>query len=106
MSSRSKKEGEHAFSIELKSKEYVKRVSIPNETGDNVLIEGFLGELEELGLVEGVMLKIKGASGILRMDLQEKELKELLPKRRCKSHSRRQSDEFLDRRKGEKEAIQ
>ena len=73
-----KKEDKHAFSVELKSKEYVKRVAIPNEAGDNVLIEGFLVELEELGLVEGVMLEIKGAYGILRMDLKEEELQKIL----------------------------
>ena len=72
--------GKHAFSVELKSKEYMKRVAIPVEAGDNVLIEGFLGELEEIGLVEDVMLEIKGANGILRMDLKEEELNTLLKK--------------------------
>jgi hypothetical protein len=72
----------HAFSIELKSKEYLKRVAIPTEAGDTVLIEGFLGELEEVDLVEGVMLEIKGANGILRMDLKEEELNTMLKKRK------------------------
>ena len=72
----------HTFSVELKSKEYMKRVAIPDEAGDNVLIEGFLGELEEIGLVEDVMLEIKGANGILRMDLKEEELNTLLKKRK------------------------
>ena len=70
----------HTFSIELKSKEYLKRVAIPTEAGDTVLIEGFLGELEEVDLVEGVMFEIKGANGILRMDLKEEELNTLLKK--------------------------
>ena len=70
----------HTFSIELKSKEYLKRVAIPSEAGDTVLIEGFLGELEAVDLVEGVMLEIKGANGILRMDLNEEELNTLLKK--------------------------
>ena len=74
--------GKHTFSIELKSKEYVKRVAIPNEAGDTVLIEGFLGELEEIDLVEGVMLEIKATNGILRMDLKEEELNTLLKKRK------------------------
>ena len=79
-----KKVEKHTFSIELKSKEYVKRVAIPNEAGDNVLIEGFLGELEEIDLVEGVMLEIKATNGILRMDLTEEELNTLLKKRRTR----------------------
>lgn len=74
--------GKHTFSIELKSKEYLKRVAIPTEAGDTVLIEGFLGELEEVDLVEGVMLEMKGANGILRMDLKEEELSTLLKKRK------------------------
>ena len=75
----------HTFSIELKSKEYLKRVAIPTEAGDNVLIEGFLGELEAVDLVEGAMLEIKGANGILRMDLNEEELNTLLKKRKSES---------------------
>jgi hypothetical protein len=82
MSNGLEKVEKHAFSIELKSKEYLKRVAIPTEAGDTVLIEGFLGELEEVDLVEGVMLEIKGANGILRMDLKEEELNTLLKKRK------------------------
>jgi maleate isomerase len=40
ISSKLEKEREHAVSIELKSNEHVKHVAIPNEAGDNVLIEG------------------------------------------------------------------
>jgi len=84
MSSRSRKESEHMFSIELKSKEHVKRIAMPNENGGNVLIEGFLGELKGLSFTEGIMLEIEGANGTLRMDLKEEELKRLLPKERVK----------------------
>lgn len=72
--------GEHAFSIELKSREYLKNISLSNSADRKVLIEGFLGELEEIGLVEGVMIEIKGADGSLRIELKEEELKRLLPK--------------------------
>ena len=67
----------HAFSIELKSREYLKLIAIPNDTGDNVLIEGFLGKLEAIDLVEGVMLEIRGTNGTLKMDLKEEELNKL-----------------------------
>jgi hypothetical protein len=70
----------HAFSIELKSREYLKLVAMPNDTGDNVLIEGFLGALEAVDLVEGVMLEIQGTNGTLKMDLKEEELRKLLTK--------------------------
>jgi hypothetical protein len=41
-------------------------------------LRGFLGEPEESGFVEGVMLEMKGINGILRMDLREQELRKLL----------------------------
>ena len=82
MSNELKKAEKHAFSIELISKKYLKLVAIPNDAGDNVLIEGFLGKLEEVDLVEGVMLEIQGTNGNLRIDLKEEELKKLLKKRR------------------------
>jgi len=44
------------------------------------LVEGYLGELEEIGLIEGIMLEIRGTNGTLRMDFNEEELKELLKK--------------------------
>jgi len=80
MPSKSKKVDEHMFSIELKSKEHVKRVALSNENGGNVLIEGFLGKLQDLSFTEGIMLEIQGTNGTLRMDLSEKELERLLPK--------------------------
>jgi len=80
MPSRSRRASEHMFSIELKSKEHVKRFAMPNENGGNVLIEGFLGKLQDLGFTEGIMLEIQGTNGTLRMDLSEKELERILPK--------------------------
>lgn len=80
MSSGLKKAGKHAFSIELKSKKYLKLVAIPNDAEDNVLIEGYLGELEAIDLVEGVMLEIQGTNGNLKMDLKEEELNKLFKK--------------------------
>ena len=77
MSSEIKKAEKHTFSIELKSKEYLKLVAMPNGAKDNVLIEGFLGDLEVVDLVEGAMLEIQGTNGTFKMDLKEEELKRL-----------------------------
>jgi hypothetical protein len=63
-----------------RTKRYLKLVAMPNDAGDNVLIEGFLGELEAVDLVEGVMLEIQGTNGTLRMDLKKEELRKLLTK--------------------------
>jgi len=67
------KRTEHSFSIELKSKRYVKQFAMSNDAKNRALIEGLLGEREELTSIEGVMLEIKGINGILRMDLREEE---------------------------------
>jgi hypothetical protein len=72
--------GEHAFSIEMRSKEFLRHISMSDKAQDPVLIEGFLGELEEIGIVESSMLEVRGANGVLRIDLKEEELRRVLPK--------------------------
>ena len=65
----------------MKSKKHVKNISLSNESHEHVLFEGFLGALEELSIVEGVMLEIKGANGILRIDLAEDDLRKMLARK-------------------------
>jgi len=77
MSSETKKAEKHTFSIELKSKEYLKLVAMPNGAKDGVLIEGFLGDLLAIDLVEGAMLEVQGTNGTFKMDLKEEELNKL-----------------------------
>jgi len=72
-----KKENSHAFSTELKSREFLRNVMISNRAGETVLVEGFLGELKEVSLVEGAMLELRGNNGVLRVDLKEEELRRL-----------------------------
>ena len=69
-----------SFSIELNSKNYVKHISVSNESHDRVLFEGSLGELEGLSMIEGVVLAVKGTYGVLRIDLTEDEINRLLTK--------------------------
>lgn len=69
---------EHAFSIEMKSKKHVRHISLSNESHEHVLFEGSLGELEELSMVEGAVLEVKGANGVLRIDLSEDALRKML----------------------------
>jgi len=49
-----------------------------NDSGNRVLFEGFLGELKDISLVEGLMLEVRGSYGILRMDMTEEELRRVL----------------------------
>jgi hypothetical protein len=76
----SKKVDRHMFSIELKSKDYLSRLAMPNGPEDKVLIEGLLGELENVCFVEGLMLEISGSYGSLRIDFAKEELRTLLAK--------------------------
>ncbi|NIM44663.1 MAG: hypothetical protein GTO54_03370 [Nitrososphaeria archaeon] len=68
----------------MKSKRYVKSISISDEAHDRVLFEGSLGELQELSLVEGDVLEFNGINGILRVDLTKEQLINAL-KATCKS---------------------
>lgn len=69
---------EHAFSIEMKSKQYVKNISISNEAHDRVLFEGNLGKLLEMSLVEGDVLELIGNNGVLRINLTKEQLQETI----------------------------
>ena len=63
-----------SFSIELISKDHIKRVSLPDGSGDRLLIEGLLGELVEIVLIEDILLEVRGTMGVLRIDLTREEL--------------------------------
>lgn len=80
MTNKSTEAADHMFSIELKSKDYVKSIALADQVDNNVLIEGFLGALEALCFTDGVLLEIHGSKGTLRMDFSKKELMKLLPK--------------------------
>jgi hypothetical protein len=69
---------EHGFSVELNSKEHMKRFTILNGAESRVLVEGFLGELQQITLVEGLMLEVKGTNGTLRIDVTDDELRRAL----------------------------
>ncbi len=71
----------HGFSVELESKDYVKNMSLSNEDREGVLFEGTLGELDELGFLEGAVLFIKGSHGSLMVDLTEEEFRMMLSKK-------------------------
>jgi hypothetical protein len=62
---------EHTFSIELNSKSHV-GLELPKGLDDSVLVEGTLGRFISLRFVERAMLEIRGSTGILRIDLNEK----------------------------------
>ena len=69
---------EHGFSVEMKSKKYVKNMSISDEAHGQVLFEGNLGELRELSLVEGDVLEFTGVNGVLRINITDEQLHQVL----------------------------
>ena len=75
--------GEHTFSIELKSKDHVKTITLTNKTQSRILLEGSLGRLEEITIIEGRVIELKGVNGTLRLDIYEDEFMQLLkPKKK------------------------
>ena len=65
---------QHSFSIEMKSKDHVKKISVNNSPDGDVIFEGELGEINKIELVEGIMLQINGVNGIFRIDITTEEL--------------------------------
>ncbi len=62
--------------MELNSKEHLRRFTILNGAGNCILVEGFLGELQQITFVEGLMLEVLCSNGVLRMEIKEDDLKE------------------------------
>ena len=73
-----KKTVDHSFSVEMKSKECVKQISLSSNDCNSVLLEGFLGELEKISMIEDLVLEIKGVDGTLRIDMTKDELESFL----------------------------
>jgi len=65
---------ERFFSVELKSKDSLKNVTMTNGGQENVLVEGTIGELQRAEFAEGIILEIVGSNGVLRINLTEKEI--------------------------------
>ena len=58
----------------MKSKQYVKNISISDEAYDLVFFEGNLGETVEAVFVEGDVLEFYGSHGVLRVGISRVEL--------------------------------
>ena len=74
----SKRTNKHSFSIEMKSEQYVQRMSFLDKENGKVFFEGSLGELENVVMVEGVMLEIEGRNGVLKLDITQQEMEKCL----------------------------
>ncbi len=66
---------ERSFSIQLKSKSYLNNVALNNCSHENVLVEGTIGELYHAKFLEGIVFEVVGSKGVLRVDLNQDEIK-------------------------------
>lgn len=65
---------ERSFSIELKTKQNLKNVTLNSSPAENVLIEGTIGKLENAGFVSEDILEIVGSTGTLRVNIAKQEI--------------------------------
>jgi hypothetical protein len=71
---------EHVFSIEMKSKKFVNNLSVSKDSRNRVYFEGSLGDIEELGFIDGKMLEIKGVNGTFRIDINIEKIRTIMTK--------------------------
>lgn len=81
-----KKAEEHSFSIEMKTEHCVKKMSFLDEENSHVFFEGFLGKLQNIAMVEGVMLEIEGKNGVLKLDITQQEMEKCLAPKKASDH--------------------
>jgi hypothetical protein len=76
---RTQEKTERFFSIVLNSKKQIKNM-ILTDSGqkESTLIEGTIGNLVEANFSEGIILEVTGTKGVLRLDLQEPEIKQTI----------------------------
>ena len=67
--------------VELKSKKYVKSVSISDEAHDRVLFEGDLGKLLQVSIIERNALELVGENGVVRVEIDETVLQRVLKRK-------------------------
>jgi hypothetical protein len=92
---------ERFFSIELKSKVYLKNVTLTNGSRDSVLVEGTIGELMQATFAEGIILEIAGKKGILRINLKEDELRKALQKAAASENVKNSAAESANRKRSQ-----
>jgi len=71
------------FSVELKEKKFVKNISLSNESHERVLIDGVLGQLSSVTVIEDSVLEFIGKNGVIRIDVDPALLQKSLKK--CES---------------------
>ncbi len=72
----------HSFSVQMKKTMSISGLAISRKK-EGVFLEGELGPIEDIELIEGRVLTIQGENGTIRIDICEDELRlALKPKKR------------------------
>jgi hypothetical protein len=71
---------QHGFSVEVESEKYIINLTI-KEKNRGVLVEGYLGEIRTLGIIDDAVLVIEAEHGTLRLDLTPDELSNIVRKK-------------------------
>jgi hypothetical protein len=71
----------HSFSVQMTKAKSVSGLAI-NRKKDGVFLEGELGLIEDIELIEGKVLTIMGENGTIRIDISEEELLHALKPRK------------------------
>ena len=72
----------------MKSERCVRRMSFLDKENGKVFFEGFLGELKNVVMVEGVMLEIEGTNGVLKLDITQQEMERCLNSKKARGCER------------------
>lgn len=71
----------HSFSVQMTNAESISGLAISRKK-DGVFLEGELGLIEDVELIEGRVFTIKGENGTIRIDISEEEILHALKPRK------------------------
>ena len=60
----------------------MKNLSLSDNGRERVLVEGVLGEFEDIDIIEEAVFQLKGANGSMTLDLTEEEISRMLTKKK------------------------
>jgi hypothetical protein len=60
---------EKGFSVELHKKKYITHVNLSDKSHDPVLIEGVLGGMSSVLILEDSFIEFQGKNGVIRIDV-------------------------------------
>jgi hypothetical protein len=69
--------GGRGVSVEMKQRKHVTTIMLSNDSQEDVLFEGNLGQLIELSMLEDSVLEVKCVNGVLRVDLALGEIEDM-----------------------------